>query len=117
VESFHNKPKGLLRNTSLSLIGKRCVQQVIIKLRKYTLLHIYTYLWIIKKINAIEDRYDRAFRVGQVDDLNMMAVKLTDNQPVLLASQSFITEHGTPAELETIGFGVTTQHILGCSLK
>jgi len=102
VESFHSKPKGLLRITSPTLFGKLYVHKVIKQfMQNYPGAHVHLTL-DNKKLNVIEDRYDIAFRIGHVDELNMIAVKLADNKPVVLASESFIQEYGeprTPAEL------------------
>ncbi len=105
VENFHNEPKGLLRITSPTLFGKLYVHKVIKRfMQTYPDADIHLTL-DNKKLNIIEDRYDIAFRIGQVKDSNLIARKLADNRPVLLASESFIQAHGepkTPAELVTL---------------
>ena len=96
VENFHNKPKGLLRITSPTLFGKLYVHKVVkLFMQTYPEAHIHLTL-DNKKLNVIEDRYDIAFRIGKVDDSNLIARKLANNRPVLLASESFIQEHGEP---------------------
>lgn len=102
VESFHNAPRGLLRITSPTLFGKLYVQKAIkIFMEKYPNTHIQLTL-DNKKLNLIEDRYDIAFRIGQVKDSDLVARKLADNKLVIFASEQFIKDHGkpkTPVEL------------------
>jgi len=91
-----------LRITSPTLFGKLYVHKVIKRfIQNYPDAHIHLTL-DNKKLNVIEDRYDIAFRIGQIDDLNMIAVKLADNKPILLASESFIKEHGEPRTPEEL---------------
>lgn len=96
VESFHSEPRGLLRITSPTLFGKLYVQKAIkIFMEKYPDTHVQLTL-DNKKLNVIEDRYDIAFRIGQVKDSDLVARKLADNKLVLLASEQFIKDHGEP---------------------
>ena len=96
VESFHSQPKGLLRITSPTLFGKQYVQKAIIKFMKaYPDVHVQLIL-DNKKRSIIEDKYDIAFRIGQVQDSNLIARKLSENKPILLASKGFLKEYGTP---------------------
>ncbi|MEZ9717279.1 LysR family transcriptional regulator [Vibrio cyclitrophicus] len=102
VESFHNQPKGLLRITSPTLFGKRYVQKAVkIFMKKYPDAHVQLIL-DNKKRSVIEDRYDIAFRIGQAQDSNLVARKLADNKPVILASQAFIEAYGMPKTPEEL---------------
>jgi len=96
VESFHGKPKGLLRITSPTLFGKLYVQKAIkIFMGKYPDTDIQLDL-SNKILNVVKDRYDIAFRIGNVQDSNLVARKLANNKIALLASKSFIKQYGTP---------------------
>ena len=43
-----------------------------------------------------------AFRIGNLGDSNLIAKKLADNHPVILASEDFIKEHGQPKTPEEL---------------
>ena len=102
VESFHGKPKGLLRITSPTLFGKLYVQKAIeIFMKKYPDTDIQLDL-NNKVLNVIEDRYDIAFRIGDVQDSNLVARKLANNKIAILASKSFIEQYGTPKTPEEL---------------
>ena len=102
VESFHGKPKGLLRITSPTLFGKLYVQKAIkIFMEKYPDTDIQLDL-SNKTLNVIEDRYDIAFRIGDLRDSNLVARKLADNKIAILASKSFIEQYGAPKTPEEL---------------
>jgi len=105
VESFHGNPKGLLRITSPTLFGKLYVQEAIrIFMDKYPDADIQLNL-SNEILNVIDDRYDIAFRIGDVRDSNLVARKLADNKIAILASNSFVEQYGnpnTPEELVTL---------------
>jgi len=102
VESFNNEPKGLLRITSPTLFGKLYVHKVVKKfMRTYPEAHIHLTL-DNQKLKLIEERYDLAFRIGNLGDSNLIAKKLADNHPVILASEDFIKEHGQPKTPEEL---------------
>ena len=102
AESFHGKPKGLLRITSPTLFGKLYVQKAIKTfMEKYPETDIQ--LDLSNKIeNVIEDRYDIAFRIGDIRDSNLVARKLADNKIAILASKSFIEQYGMPKTPEEL---------------
>jgi DNA-binding transcriptional LysR family regulator len=49
-----------------------------------------------RKISLINEGYDLAIRVGKLDDSNLMARKITSIKTLLVASQDYLDEHGTP---------------------
>lgn len=102
AESFHGKPMGLLRITSPTLFGKLYVQKAIKTfMEKYPETDIQ--LDLSNKIeNVIEDRYDIAFRIGDIRDSNLVARKLADNKIAILASKSFIEQYGMPKTPEEL---------------
>jgi len=102
VKSFHGKPKGLLRITSPTLLGKLYVQKAIkIFLKNYPDAEVQLDL-NNKLSNVIEDRYDIAFRIGDVRDSNLIARKLANNRVAILASKSFLEQYGTPKTPEEL---------------
>ena len=102
VESFHGKPKGLLRITSPTLFGKLYVQNAIKTfMSRYPDTDIQLDL-NNKVLNVIEDRYDIAFRIGDAQDSNLVARKLANNKVAILASKSFIEQYGNPKTPEEL---------------
>jgi len=102
VESFQGQPRGLLRITSPTLFGKRYVQKAIkVFMKKYPDADIQLDL-SNKILNVIEDRYDIAFRIGDVRDSNLVARKIANNKIALLASRSFIEQYGNPETPEEL---------------
>jgi len=102
VDSFHDKPKGLLRITSPTLFGKLYVQKAIkVFMEKYSDADIQLDL-SNKVLNVIEDRYDIAFRIGDMRDSNLVARKLANNKIAILASKSFIDQYGNPKTPEEL---------------
>ncbi|QHJ10494.1 HTH-type transcriptional regulator DmlR [Paraglaciecola mesophila] len=102
VESFHEKPKGLLRITCPTLFGKLYVQKAIkIFMQRYPDTDVQLDL-SNKVLNVIEDRYDIAFRIGDMQDSNLVARKIADNHIAILASKSFIERHGMPETPEDL---------------
>jgi len=102
AESFHGKPKGLLRITSPTLFGKLYVQEAIqIFMGKYPDADIQLDL-SNEILNVIDDRYDIAFRIGDVRDSNLVARKLAENKIAILASKSFVKQYGNPKTPEEL---------------
>jgi len=102
AESFHGKPKGLLRITCPTLFGKLYVQKAIqVFMDKYPDADIQLVL-SNEILNVIDDRYDIAFRIGDVRDSNLVARKLANNKVAILASTSFIEQYGKPETPEEL---------------
>jgi len=102
VKSFHGKPKGLLRITSPTLFGKLYVQKAIkVFMKRYPDAEIQLDL-SNKILNVIEDRYDIAFRIGDVRDSNLVARKLANNKIAILASKTFVEQYGNPKTPEEL---------------
>ncbi len=96
AESFQGSPKGLLRITSPTLFGKLYVQKAIhLFMDRYPDADIQLVL-SNDILNVIDDRYDIAFRIGDIQDSNLVARKLANNKVAILASTSFIEQYGKP---------------------
>lgn len=46
--------------------------------------------------DVVNENIDVAIRIGQLDDSNLIGVKLADNQRVVVASPAYLKRHGTP---------------------
>ncbi len=49
-----------------------------------------------RKTNIINEGYDLAIRVGELEDSGLMAKKLTTERTLLVASESYLKNHGNP---------------------
>lgn len=47
-------------------------------------------------VDLIEERYDCAIRIGELDDSQFIGLRLADNQRVVVAAPSYLHEHGRP---------------------
>ncbi|MDO6463556.1 LysR family transcriptional regulator [Pseudoalteromonas carrageenovora] len=96
ADSYQAKPKGILRITSGMFFGQQYIQPVInIFMQKYPEVKI-TLMLDDKRNDIISDHYDLAFRIGKLDDSNLMAKKISDMHFALVASNDFIARHGMP---------------------
>ncbi|MBF6617391.1 LysR family transcriptional regulator [Pollutimonas thiosulfatoxidans] len=48
-------------------------------------------------VDLIEERYDCAIRLGELDDSQIVGLRLADNQRVIVAAPSYLERHGRPA--------------------
>lgn len=100
--SYHTELKGRIRITSPIHIGQHYLQPVISQfMKRYPLVEV-NLMVDDKRSNIISDHFDVAFRLGRLDDSSLIAKKIADIRPVILASHDFIALHGdpkTPTEL------------------
>lgn len=55
-----------------------------------------------QRVDLIEDGYDLAIRIGQLQDSNLVARKITSCRQVLCASPAYLAKHGTPERPEDL---------------
>jgi DNA-binding transcriptional LysR family regulator len=48
-------------------------------------------------VDVVNEGYDVAIRIGQLDDSNLVGIRLADNRRVVVASPAYLAAHGTPA--------------------
>lgn len=96
ADSYQSEPKGILRITSPTYFGQEYLQPVISRFIK-----TYPDIQVIhslddKKSDIISDHFDIAFRLGKLNDSNLIAKKVADTHFVLIASHEFIAQYGQP---------------------
>jgi DNA-binding transcriptional LysR family regulator len=70
-------------------------------------------------VDLIEERFDCAVRIGDLDDSTLVGVRLADNRRVVVAAPAYLERHGTPAtpvDLAThncLSFGVQANQARG----
>ena len=78
ADSYQSEPKGILRITSPIYFGHQYLQPVISKF-----MRLHPKIQIIhslndKKTDIISDKFDLAFRLGKLNDSNLIAKKVAD---------------------------------------
>ncbi|MCU4675120.1 LysR family transcriptional regulator [Catenovulum sp. 2E275] len=102
AENFHTEPKGLLRLTSSSILGKRYIQPVINEFQKaYPEVDIELRLED-RLVDIISEGYDLAFRVGPQKDSNLISRPLAPIRILIAASPEFIKTYGEPATMQDL---------------
>ncbi len=102
ADSYQAKPKGRIRITAPMHIGQEVLQPVIAKFMKaYPDVEV-VHLMDDKRSNIIGDKFDVAFRLGRLDDSSLIAKKIADINPVILASHEFIEQYDEPMTPEAL---------------
>lgn len=101
-ENFHTEPKGLLRLTSSSILGKRYIQPVINEFqKKYPQVDIELRLED-RLVDVISEGYDLAFRAGPQKDSNLISRPIAPIRVLIVASPEFIKTYGEPKTMEEL---------------
>ncbi|MEC6813649.1 LysR family transcriptional regulator [Photobacterium toruni] len=96
ADSYQSHPKGILRITSPVYFGQGYLQPVISRfMAQYPDVQIIHSL-NDKKADIISEQFDIAFRLGQLNESNLIAKKIADTHFILIASSSFVDRYGYP---------------------
>lgn len=102
ADSYHTQPKGRIRITAPYHVGRNHLRPVITQfMATYPDVEIELLL-DDKRSDIISDHFDVAFRLGRLDDSSLIAKKIANIRPVLLASHSFIERYGEPKTPEEL---------------
>jgi len=97
--NYHQEPKGLLRISASSFIGKHYLMPVVNSFQKrYPQVTIELRL-DDRLVDMIADGYDLAFRVGELKDSSLVARKLSDNRRMIIATPKFVEMFGAPEKM------------------
>ena len=90
AENYHLEPRGVLKITSSTLIGRRYLQPVINDFQKrFPQVEVELRL-DDRLVDIVSEGFDLAFRVGEPKDSSLIARKIARNRLLLLASPAFI---------------------------
>ncbi len=90
------KPVGLLRISAPAGFGRRHVAPLIPALcQQHPDLQVSLDL-SDDFVDLASERYDCAIRIGELSDSSLVAVRLADNQRVVVGSPHYLKKHGTP---------------------
>ena len=102
ADSYQAQPKGMLRITSGMFFGQQYIQPVINQfLQQYPHVKI-TLMLDDKRSDIIGDHFDLAFRMGKLNDSNLMVKKIASTHFALVASDGFIAHYGLPTTPEQL---------------
>ncbi len=111
ISSGSARPSGHLRITAPAGFGRRHVAPL---MPAYTADHPEVSVSLDlsdRLVDLIEERYDCAVRIGDLDDSGLVAIRLADNRRVVVAAPAYLARRGmptSPAELsrhECLSFG------------
>lgn len=96
----HSEPVGLLRVSTPVLYGRRFISPVVSEyLRRFPKMRVEVVL-ADRRVNLVEEGFDLAIRVGNLDDSSLTAKKLGEGHMYYVASPSFVAAHGAPKATE-----------------
>ncbi|WP_404344153.1 LysR family transcriptional regulator [Pseudoalteromonas mariniglutinosa] len=102
AENYHQEPRGTLKITSSTIIGKRYIQPVINDFQKrFPQVEIELRL-DDRLIDIVSEGYDLAFRVGEPKDSSLIARKIARNRLLILAAPEFVNTYGEPEKVEDL---------------
>ncbi|XQW84968.1 LysR family transcriptional regulator [Thalassotalea piscium] len=102
ADSYRQKPKGHIRITSSIDFGQMYLQPAIsLYLKKFPDVKI-TLSLDDKRNDIIADHFDIAFRIGKLSESNLIAKKIAKTNFVILASEAFVEQYGSPQTPEEL---------------
>ncbi|MFO0667482.1 MAG: LysR family transcriptional regulator [Polyangiaceae bacterium] len=92
----HSEPVGTLRVSAPVLYGRRFLAPVVTDyLCRFPDVRVDVVL-ADRRVNLVEEGFDLAIRVGELDDSSLRAKKLGDGYAYYVASPRFLAKYGTP---------------------
>lgn len=102
VQSQQVEPVGLLRVSAPVLYGRRFLGPVVTDyLKRHPKMRVEVVL-ADRRVELIEEGFDLAIRIGELDDSSLTARKLDEGHVYFVASPDFLAKHGAPSP-EDIG--------------
>jgi DNA-binding transcriptional LysR family regulator len=96
LTNLQSTPQGKIKISAPVTYGERHIIPLINQfLIQYPQVEIEVQL-SNQRINLIEEGYDLAIRLGQLDDSSLIAKRISSRQHFLCASPSYIEQHGKP---------------------
>ncbi len=98
-ENYHATPRGLLRVSSTTFLGRHYVHPVMIGFqKKYPDIEVELQLED-RMVDLVGEGYDIGFRIGRPKDSSLVAQKIARNRLLFVASPDFLETHGQPRDL------------------
>jgi DNA-binding transcriptional LysR family regulator len=97
VQRRQPEPVGLLRISTPVLYGRRYLAPVVADfLARYPAARVEVVL-ADRRVQLIEEGFDLAIRIGNLDDSSVVARKLGEGHAYFVASPEFVARHGAPS--------------------
>jgi DNA-binding transcriptional LysR family regulator len=102
AENYHLEPRGVLKITASTLIGRRYLQPVLNDFQKrFPQVEVELRL-DDRLVDIVSEGFDLAFRVGEPKDSSLIARKIARTRLLLVASPEFINTYGMPEKIEDL---------------
>lgn len=102
ITNLQSMPRGLVKLTAPVTYGESVVLPLINDfLQKYSEVEVTSYL-SNRKIIIIDEGYDLAIRLGNLEDSSLMAKKLGSRKNYVCASPSYLNKYGVPHSLSEL---------------
>jgi len=102
AENYHQEPRGVLKITTINIIGRRFLQPVINDFQKrFPQVEVELHL-DDKVVDIVAEGIDLAFRMGEPKDSSLIARKVARNRYLLLATPEFLENFGQPKSIEDL---------------
>lgn len=96
------EPQGRLRITAPVFIAKHFLQELLPEyLNKYSRIELDLVV-VDRYVNIVEEGFDLAIRVGVLEDSSFIARKLADVSLMLVATPTYIKQHGMPKSISDL---------------
>jgi DNA-binding transcriptional LysR family regulator len=102
AENYHLEPRGVLKITSSTLIGRRYLQPVLNDFQKrFPQVEVELRL-DDRLVDIVSEGFDLAFRIGEPKDSSLIARKIARNRLLIVAAPEFISTYGMPSSMEEL---------------
>lgn len=99
ITNLQSKPQGKVKLTAPVTYGEQHILPIVNDfMKKYPSVEVSAYL-TNRQIDLIDEGYDLAIRLGNLNDSTMMAKKLTTRKNFVCGSPEYLHIHGTPHTL------------------
>lgn len=101
-QNYHSTPRGLLRVSSTTFLGRHYIHPALIEFQK-TYPDIEVELRVEDRlVDIVGEGYDLGFRIGTPKDSSLIAKKIADNKLLFVASPEFLETYGTPKSVNDL---------------
>lgn len=102
ISNLQNKPTGRLHITAPTTYGERSIAPLVNNfVAKYPELDVRLHL-TNQVLNLIDEGFDLAIRLGNLDDSTMMAKRLASRTQYVCASPEYLTKFGVPHSISEL---------------
>ena len=102
VRGAHLEPQGMLRLTAPNLFGQHYVVPLLLEfLDRYPAAQVEA-VFADHVVNLVEERFDLAVRMGELEDSNLVATRVGSVRSVICGSPAYFEQYGVPESPEDL---------------